>query len=384
MKRSKTRLQDLIKALFQRYKHNLSSNEERGLVKRIYRVLGKHSTGQDFHSPALEQDLWDKIQLGLRARRLKRKRMTVAIAATIIPLMFLGLMLVYQQHHIEPERQPIVSLSQPVATLSFKDGATFHLDASTTPGSSSVKTIASQSIDGARIIRLPELTSPHLSDDVCFAMDNPTKIPYAVILNDGSQIWLNHGASITFENKPSNRVRKVTLSGEAFFDVESQSDALGKIPFVVQTKLQEIEVLGTQFNVNAQGDRQESVELLEGRIKLKHNHSNHETVLLPGQHAFLKDDTQHILVSNTRNSEKVKAWKKGLFLFDNEPINQVIEELAHWYNASVILDKQLKDIHISAIVERYPSIDQVLELIELTNHIQVEQRDGAIHIQRAH
>ena len=154
---------------------------------------------------------------------------------------------------------------------------------------------------------------------------------------------------------------------------------------MVQTKLQEIEVLGTQFNVNAQGDRQESVELLEGRIKLKHNHSNHETVLITGATCISQNGRYAThTVSNTRNSEKVKAWKKGLFLFDNEPINQVIEELAHWYNASVILDKQLKDIHISAIVERYPSIDQVLELIELTNHIQVEQRDGAIHIQRAH
>ena len=227
MKRSKTRLQDLIKALFQRYKHNLSSNEERGLSNEFTAFWASILRGQDFHSLHLRAGP-DKIQLGLLARRSKRKRMTVAIAATIIPLMFLGLMLVYQQHHIEPEPQPIVSLSQPVATLSFKDGATFHLDASTTPGNSSVKTIASQSIDGARIIRLPELTSPHLSDDVCFAMDNPTKIPYAVILNDGSQIWLNHGASITFENKPSNRVRKVTLSGEAFFDVESQLDALRK------------------------------------------------------------------------------------------------------------------------------------------------------------
>src|SRR5690606_13981766 len=147
---------------------------------RIYRVWGKHSTGQEFHSSELERELWEKIQRGLRARRLRRKRMTVAIAATIITLMSMGLMLVYQQHHFEPERRPIDSFSQLVPTLSFRDGATFHLDASTTPGISSVKTIASQSIDVARIIRLPELTSPHLSDDVSFAMANPTKIPYAV------------------------------------------------------------------------------------------------------------------------------------------------------------------------------------------------------------
>src|SRR5690606_21112694 len=76
---------------------------------------------------------------------------------------------------------------------------------------------------------------------------------YHVVLPDGSKVWLNSASSLRYPSKFEQHSRAVELDGEAYFDIAprfSTSDT-ARIPFVVKTRNQKVEVLGTQFNINA-------------------------------------------------------------------------------------------------------------------------------------
>src|SRR5690606_42004689 len=70
---------------------------------------------------------------------------------------------------------------------------------------------------------------------------------YRVTLPDGSKVWLNNASSISFPSSFDTDQRTVSIRGEVYFEVAHDA----RRPFRVHTAQQEIEVLGTQFNINA-------------------------------------------------------------------------------------------------------------------------------------
>ena len=90
-------------------------------------------------------------------------------------------------------------------------------------------------------------------------------------LSDGTHIWLNAGSSVTYPVVFAGNERKVTITGEAYFEVAPMHLASGnKMPFkVLIPGGAEVEVLGTHFNVNAY-ENEESINTtwLEGAVKL--------------------------------------------------------------------------------------------------------------------
>lgn len=372
----KNRLQRLIKTLFYRYRLGKSDAQERKLVERIYEHIGKDNVDQLPNDAKAKSDMWDNIRLGIAAKRIRRRRLTIGIAAALVPLL-LATLAVFRYTSKAPQRSDqYARADSPVATLHVKHGKTYQLD-STRQSQLGVKII-----DGAQVVsvsQLPEGEKAHVG----FTMSNPTKTPYSLVLNDGSQIWLNHGATITFEQHAETRLRQADITGEVYFHVASLTDRHGKVPFRVKTPLQTIEVLGTEFHVDARDDLQESVELLEGRIKLSHNQSQHQTFLSPGEQAFIRTDEAKIFVASSQHPEKIRAWKRGLFYFESDDITDVINELSRWYDVPVVLDPGVENLQISAVVKRYASIMDVLQLIEMTNHIRVEPRGDEIYILRS-
>jgi len=188
---------------------------------------------------------------------------------------------------------------------------------------------------------------------------------YQFTLPDGTKVWLNADSKLEFPSKFVNsKTRNVKLSGEGYFEVAKDKAH----PFIVATDKQEVEVLGTHFNINSYDDEGSvKTTLLEGSVKVN------EVVLKPGQQSVL--EAGKIAVENVDTEEAV-AWKNGKFVFEYESIESVMRKLARWYNIDVVYEGSIGEKTFSGSISRSDNISKILEKITYTQnvHFKIEGR----------
>ncbi|WP_343561410.1 FecR domain-containing protein [Sphingobacterium sp.] len=192
---------------------------------------------------------------------------------------------------------------------------------------------------------------------------------YMITLPDKSKVWLNAASSLTYSGSLyENGKRAVTLSGEAYFEIAKDKSH----PFIVKTNKQQIEVLGTHFNVNAYaGDQGEKTVLLEGSVKIGTPGSS--AVLKPGQQGKVED--LKVSVSNV-DTDLAVAWKNNEFNFEDQQIEEVMKVIERWYNAEVIYVGSRPRQKFNGSISRFNKINDVLAVISATDavHFKVEGR----------
>ncbi len=198
---------------------------------------------------------------------------------------------------------------------------------------------------------------------------------FQLILPDGSKVWLNAASSLTYPTAFTDNERKVTLTGEAYFEV-APAYAAGttgkKIPFRVLIPAQQagqggatIEVLGTHFNVNAYHDETSiRTTLLEGSVKLI-NASQQSAILLPGQQALIPSisNQSHNIPVQTADLEAVVAWKNGVFNFHKADLLAVMRQLSRWYDVEVVYQGPVPGRLFGGEIERNLHLSQVLKIL---------------------
>lgn len=188
-------------------------------------------------------------------------------------------------------------------------------------------------------------------------------------LSDGSHVWLNAGSSVTYPIAFIGKERKVSITGEAYFEVAHDKSK----PFYVINGSMEVKVLGTHFNVNAYDDESDiKVTLLEGSVSIAHHAEPNDSesrkgsvILKPGQQGIipiLSSDQQlnkvHIIPNI--DLDAVMAWKNGLFQFDRAPLDAVLKQLSRWYDVEVVYEKGVPDIKLWGDMKRDLTLVQVL------------------------
>jgi transmembrane sensor len=158
---------------------------------------------------------------------------------------------------------------------------------------------------------------------------------YALVLSDGTKVWLNVASSITYPIVFNGNERRVKVSGEAYFEIAHNP----KQPFRVEVKDQVIEDIGTHLNINAYDDEPSiKTTLLEGGIKVTKGPAS--AILTPGQQATIRPEDHSFQLKQVDASEAI-AWKNGYFYFDRADIQTVMRELARWYNVRVVYKGKL-------------------------------------------
>ncbi|MCE5224814.1 MAG: FecR domain-containing protein [Porphyromonadaceae bacterium] len=153
-----------------------------------------------------------------------------------------------------------------------------------------------------------------------------------LVLPDGSAVKLNSASSLTYDFSDRS-VRKVSLTGEAFFEVSKDKSK----PFIVQVGELNIEVLGTSFNVSSYGEgNMIETSLLEGSIKLSGENLAHDYVLHPSEKAIYNRETKTIRIEPTDNGDET-AWMQNRLVFDSEPLVSVIDKIERWYGVNIDL-----------------------------------------------
>ncbi len=191
---------------------------------------------------------------------------------------------------------------------------------------------------------------------------------YKIRLPDGSFVWLNAASSISYSvNLIANGRRNVTLDGEAYFEVAKDE----KHPFVVQTEQQDVEVLGTHFNVNAYRDESAvKTTLLEGRVQVSTpqilNRKQPVVTLFPGQQSVVKNGKLTVGIADV---EMETAWKNGQFIFDGQDFESLMNTISRWYDVAIVYDYRPANLHLGGKISKYKSIKDVLEILEGTGDV---------------
>lgn len=180
---------------------------------------------------------------------------------------------------------------------------------------------------------------------------------FQVVLPDGTHVWLNAASSLKFPSSFSGTERSVDLIGEAYFEVAHNKEK----PFKVKTENQEVQVLGTHFNVNAYPDEAGiNTTLLEGAVKIISDKG--ATLIKPGQYLLLSRADQTIRVGNA-DIETVVAWKNGFFQFDKADLKTVLRQISRWYNIEVQYEGKIPDRLFSGKIYRTAGIQEVLDIL---------------------
>jgi transmembrane sensor len=208
-----------------------------------------------------------------------------------------------------------------------------------------------------------------ISEMVYNTLRTPRGVMYSVVLSDGTRVWLNASSSLRYPTTFTGRVRQVSLSGEAYFEVAQNPSQ----PFQVTVNGMEVNVLGTHFNIMAYDDESTvTTTLLEGAVKV--DYMLKSATLVPGQQSLLMRGGRDMQVRNVDVEEAV-AWKNGILQFRSEDIRSVMRKVARWYDVDVRYEGEISD-HFSGAIYRNAEVSGLLRNMELTHtvHFRIEGR----------
>jgi len=168
-----------------------------------------------------------------------------------------------------------------------------------------------------------------------------------VILPDNSKVILNENSTITYPVQFGEDSRLVTLSGEAFFEIERNEAAM----FVARTKLADVEVMGTTFNIDSYPETTRfEVSVNSGLVQLRPRNSSKTIKMEKGQVGVFNTETKQIY-KNWANPN-TDRWRTGVLSFDDQYLRDVILEIEKEFDIEVILERtDLEGCKITTVLE---------------------------------
>jgi ferric-dicitrate binding protein FerR (iron transport regulator) len=278
---------------------------------------------------------------------------------------------VYLWNHKSNHEEQSIAAAKPIqdvppgktgAILTLADGSQVELD------SSKGGVIATQ--NGAKVLlknnQLVYDAKAAEKDKVVYnTVSTPRGRQYQITLPDGSQVWLNAASSIRYPNHFTGSERKVEITGEAYLDVAKNASA----PFVVKAGNEEIQVLGTEFNVMSYDDEAYvKTTLVNGSVKVGVDYA--ARILKPGQQSQVGKN-ESLQVKNDIDVDEVIAWKNGKFAFSDVELETIMKQVARWYDVEVSFSDKIFEkynIHIS----RNVPVSKLLNYMEMSGGVHFE------------
>jgi transmembrane sensor len=331
-----------LRQLIAKYNAGKASAEEASFVEEWYDSV----QGEDI---VLNEEELGEVKRTISEHILLKRRRTVPMyirwlaAATVLLAVGVGLYLFKSTstHDVAPGGSK--------AILTLADGTQFQLDNLKDGALADGATISKNTIVFNKT-RFPA------SENV---VTTPRGGMYALILADGTKIWVNSASSLKFPTFFTGKERKVELTGEAYFEVARNE----KMPFRVISGKQTIEVLGTHFNISNYGDEPAiTTTLLEGSIRVL---NGSESVLLKaGQQSTISQEK--IEINNNADSSEVMAWKNGMFQFNDADIQTIMRQLGRWYDVDVVYNGKVPADQFNGRISRNVNLSGVLKILTLS------------------
>jgi transmembrane sensor len=226
-------------------------------------------------------------------------------------------------------------------------------------------------------------------------------------LPDGSKVWLNAGSRLDYNLEFGRKTRIVKLTGEAFFDVKTDSTK----PFIVKAGKLSIKAYGTAFNVKAYPEENAiTTTLVRGKVVIagKDNADRDFIVhMKPNDKiAFFNDKSQNFNALNkihaASNNEKKSApivlneinaikeaeiktelytsWKDDRWVIEKRDIESLVNDFERRYNIKIQLESDdIKKYHFTGTLQN-ETIEQVLVILRHTIPLKYKIDKGLITI----
>ena len=360
-----------LQKLLTRYSEGKANEQEKSLLENWYLSYNT----KDTQAPDIAEMLLavDQVWANVRPQEALTRRLPVylrfAVAASVLLMVSVGLYFL-----LRPSPVSIFELSATKDIPAGKNKATLRL--------ANGKKIILDELTNGEILNESGISVSHTSSGelIYKAMDNAKSTTayhtletfkgeqQQLLLPDGTHVWLNAASSIKFPTA-FGQTRSVSVSGEVYFEVAHDPSK----PFLVSSSGQEVEVLGTHFNINAYSDEPATeTTLLEGKVKISTQVAG-SSILKPGQQA--KQAAGRIEL-NQISSEEVIAWKNGYFMFESEDIGSIMRKISRWYNVEVSYEGPIPQDRFGGSVDRFANVSQILKKLQLTDkvHFKVEGR----------
>ncbi|MBC5619687.1 MULTISPECIES: FecR family protein [Butyricimonas] len=194
---------------------------------------------------------------------------------------------------------------------------------------------------------------------------------YNLKLADGTNVWMFAESEIRFPTRFEGNKREVYLSGEAYFEVHHDPVH----PFYVKTKSLDVKVLGTSFNVKAYNNMDVvETSLVEGVVSVKDN------VLRPNMQAVFHKNTGDFSYRKI-NGESYRLRKERVFVFDEERLDDILQEMARWYDFEIFYQNpEMADKRFGFKLEKYEHVDTLLDILELTGEVRFTMKGKTLTV----
>lgn len=192
---------------------------------------------------------------------------------------------------------------------------------------------------------------------------NVLRIPkggeFKLQLADGTRVYLNSATDLRYPVAFTGPERRVYLKGEAYFEVAKDVEH----PFIVVTDDVQVRVYGTSFNVNTLGADGVRTVLVEGKVGIRGQDLDREYVLKPNELAFYDRNSRDMKIE-TVDPDLYTLWRKGIFVFERETLENIMNTLSLWYDMEVFFQSEsAKKLHFSGHMKRYEQIEDILHAI---------------------
>lgn len=382
-------LPDHIALLIEKYLNGTLSTEERSQLDQWYNSVADDRTALLPDSKD-EQEINERLQRRIfhtihHTRRIFFRRWQLPVIAASILLTLISAAVYY---YIYPGKLTHTALTQkeparlPVATdivpggnralLTLADGSTIVLDSAANGTISRQGNADVMKLDNGLLSYTGQGTKRDAHKEIVYnTISTPRGGQYQITLSDGTKVWLNAASSVRFPVIFTGTERSVVVTGEAYFEVAHNKH----MPFKVLVDNNEIEVLGTHFNINAYDDEATiKTTLLEGKIKQTVNGGTAQKILLPGQQSDV-DREGKMIVREKADIEEAIAWMRGNFQFKSADLHAVLRQVARWYDAEIEYNGNI-NLHFTGQLPRSENVTTLFKNLALTGevHFRIEGR----------
>ncbi len=379
-----------VAKLLGRYSAGLCTEDEKALVEswHLHELSNKHSDVDHTELIAARKQIWNAIQEETQLHSRNRTQLWFKLAAAAVILFFIGVVINYQVKKEFPGSQQIsnkvngevILPGGNKATLTLSDGSKISLTDAANGIIAKQAGINITKINGELVYKVAAVSGG--KKGLYNTIETPRGGQYQINLPDGTKVWLNAESSLRYPATFDQSERLVELKGEAYFEVAKRLDKKGsRIPFKVKTELgagrnQEVEVLGTHFNINAyRNEPSNKTTLLEGSVRIKNLSSNADGLLKPGQQSIISASSIAVSIIAVDAEESI-AWKDGFFSFNEENLETIMNKLSRWYNVEIDYRGNKINKTFGGRISRFNSVNEVLDMLQTTGsvHFKIEGR----------
>ncbi len=196
----------------------------------------------------------------------------------------------------------------------------------------------------------------------------------AITLADGTKVWLNSGSVLSYPTKFDQKNRTVRLDGEGYFEVTSDKEH----PFVVNTTMLEVKVLGTKFNIQAYPDEDIAVSLLEGQLYVQ---AGEKSVLMAANELVVWSKISGLIHHKNKTVQHAVQWTSGELMFVDERLADIAKILERHFGVTITIGTpKLAEERFTCRTQPGATLEQVLNLLKTTQKMNYSIREKTVYI----